>query len=79
MIRSDAPTAAGAASTPLWAPALPARPPAGAARERFLPPQPPPPAGWLQTGLLLMTLPMAITARMMMAPAFWMLGVRRRR
>jgi hypothetical protein len=34
--------------------------------------------GWFETGLYVMTLPVAITAAMMFAPLAWMLASRRR-
>ena len=36
------------------------------------------PAEWIEAGLLLMTLPVAFTTAMMVAPVMWMLGSRRR-
>lgn len=52
-----------------------------APREHFSPEHATPASssrGWIETSLLLMALPMAITAGMMLAPMIWMCAPRRR-
>ena len=62
----------------VWAP--PAATPASRTADyvRYASDQPPSARSWLETGLLMMTVPVAISAAVMFAPVIWMLSPRRR-